>query len=120
MADGNFIGRRFAGMTDAEKQTLDLLTNDFQQKQEAFNTARVALQDYLSTLRDKYSLLPSTPFATGDLNALRAAEQARQDSISAAIEQADTLATDEEKAKYAAWVAAGRPVHKIDRVPDAG
>lgn len=118
--DNRFIGRRFAGLTDAEKQNMDTLMADFQQKQQALHDARLALQNFVSQMRDKYNLLPSTPFATGDLAALRAEEQAYADKRQADIDLAMSRATDAEKAKYNAWVAAGKPVRNVGRSPRLG
>lgn len=120
MADSNFIGRHFAGLDVAEKQALDALQAAFQQKQTEFKAARLALQNYEDSLRSKYELLPSTPFATGDLASLRAAETTSAESKQAAAAAALSTATDEEKAKHAAWVAAGKPMRKIGVVPNVG
>lgn len=120
MADSNFIGRYFAGLDAAEKQTLDTLQAAFQHTQMEFKAARVALQDYEGSLRSKYALLPSTPFAIGDLASLRAAETTSAESRQAAAAAVLSTATDEEKAKHAAWVAAGRPMRKIGVSPNVG
>ena len=113
MADSNFIGRWFAGLTDAEKTAHDAASAAFQQKQTELNAARLALRNLEEGLRTKYSLSASTPIAAGDLQALRAAETATANAQQADADRALSSASDAEKAKHAAWVAAGKPMPKI-------
>jgi hypothetical protein len=113
-----YIGKAFAGLTDAEKQNFDTLLAAFQQAKQTFDTAQSALHTFTDQMRKKYALAPTVPFATGDLVALRASLQEEVDRRAAAAALALENATPEEKAKYAAWVAAGRPVQQLDRNRD--
>lgn len=101
---------QFTGLTDEERVALKSARQGLQAAGELLRTARQEFDAYVQYLRSKYGLSPADQIMDQTEQELQNAGQAQLDAAQLALETAMMNTTPAERAKYDAWVAAGRPV----------
>ena len=103
---------QFTGLSDEERTTLKTLRQTMQTASEAMRAARQAFDAYNEQLRAKYDLTEKDQILDVTEQERQAAAATKVSESHAALDLAMQNASVAEKAKYDAWVAAGRPVPK--------